>query len=417
MKVAIDGGCLANRRGFGRFARGLLAALAELPSPHEYVLFLDAPSRDIVEVPDRYRVVTVGVSRAPSRAASARGRRSVSDLLRMGRAVAREAPDVMFFPATYSAFPVWGCGRTIVTLHDTLALEHPELVFPTRMGRWAWALKEYAAVSRADRVLTVSEASKRALMAWFRLPGERVGVVSEAPHAVFRPTTMGSASDEALRRHGVEPGSRFLLYVGGLGPHKNLPRLVEAFALADLRDTFLVLVGDHADVFHAELGRVRVTIGRLGLNDRVLLPGFVPDEDLVYLYGRAWALVQPSLMEGFGLPPLEAMACGTPVLSSRAGSLPEVVGGAGLFFEPADVDEIAGALRRIVRDDQGRVELARRALGRASHFTWERAARTLLHEFDALLECGGSPPLFRTWGEGKRRRAAALHKGPRHATP
>ena len=150
MKVAIDGGCLANRRGFGRFTRELLGALAEIDADHEYVLVLDRPSADSVEVPERFRVVVVDVARAPSQAASARGQRSALDLWRMGRVVARETPDLIFFPATYSYFPVWNCRKTIVTLHDTLALERPELVFPTKAGRWAWTLKERAAVLQAS---------------------------------------------------------------------------------------------------------------------------------------------------------------------------------------------------------------------------------------------------------------------------
>ncbi len=379
MKVAIDGGCLANRRGFGRFTRELLGALAEIDADHEYVLVLDRPSADSVEVPERFRVVVVDVARAPSQAASARGQRSALDLWRMGRVVARETPDLIFFPATYSYFPVWNCRKTIVTLHDTLALERPELVFPTKAGRWAWTLKERAAVLQADRVLTVSEASKRALMAYFHLPETSVGVISEAPQAVFQPTRAGMESDRALRRHGIEPGRRFFLYVGGLAPHKNLPRLVDAFARLERTDISLVIVGDHADVFHSELAVIRERIKDRRLVGRVLLPGFVPDEDLVFLYGRAMSLVQPSLLEGFGLPPLEAMACGTPVVCSRAGSLPEVVGAAGLYFEPTSVDDISAALRRFL--DFDRDFLAQVALERARRFTWERAARRLLDEF------------------------------------
>ena len=108
----------------------------------------------------------------------------------------------------------------------------------------------------------------------------------------------------------------------------------------------LVLVGDFKDVFHTHVPEIEAAIAAAGLNDRVLLPGFVPDAELVYLYSRAYALVQPSLMEGFGLPAVEAMACGTPVVSSRAGSLPEVVGDAGLFFDPTDVASIAATIRR-----------------------------------------------------------------------
>src|SRR5207237_9859661 len=129
---------------------------------------------------------------------------------------------------------------------------------------------------------------------------------------------------------------------------------------------------------------LRELVARSGLSGRVIFTGFVPDDDLVYLYNRAETLVQPSLMEGFGLPPVEAMACGTPVLSSTAGSLPEVVGDAGLYFDPNDVAAIAATLRRVFEDPDGRDRLADRALRRASRFSWREAARALPETFGDL---------------------------------
>src|SRR3954451_9895720 len=364
MRIGIDGSCLANRRGFGRFARETLSALARTTDGHDYVVFVDRPSEAAARghVPSGFARVVVDVGEAPSRAASATGRRRVRDMLAMGRAVARAGVDLVFFPASYSFFPVWNVKHVVVTLHDTLAMAHPELVFPTWQGRVSWAIKEHAAVRWADRIMTVSEAARRDLLAWFRLPAGRVGVMTEGPDAVFSPRPRGPESDAALARHGIEPDVPFLLYVGGLSPHKNLPRLIEAFARVDAPGLKLVLVGDLGDVFHTHVPLLRETVARLGLGDRVRFPGFVPDDDLVFLYNRAYALAQPSLMEGFGLPPVEAMACGTPVLSSSAGSLPEVVGDAGVFFDPLDVGGMAGVLRDVLGDVGLRQMLAARAL-------------------------------------------------------
>jgi glycosyltransferase involved in cell wall biosynthesis len=387
MRIGIDGSCLANRRGFGRFARETLAALARTPSGHEFVVFVDRPSESVstAHIPAGIERVVVDVGEAPSRAASAAGRRRVRDMLAMGRAVARAKVDLVYFPASYSFFPVWNVRYVVVTMHDTLPLAHPELVFPSWKGRVSWALKEHAAVRWADSILTVSHAARRDLLAWFRLPEERVRVMTEGPDAAFRPLPAGPESDAALARHGIAPGTRYVLYVGGLSPHKNLPRLIEAFALADPGAVRLILVGDLGDVFHTHVPELRAAVARLGLGDRVHLPGFVPDDDLVYLYNRAYALAQPSLMEGFGLPPVEAMACGVPVLYSRAGSLPEVVDDAGLDFDPTDVAAMAGALGRLLGDPALRERLARLALRRARRFTWDASARALLdcfHEFD-----------------------------------
>jgi glycosyltransferase involved in cell wall biosynthesis len=388
MRIGIDGSCLANRRGFGRFARETLAALSRTPSAHDYLVFVDRPSEatSSPHVPGSFERVIVDVGEAPSRAASSAGRRRVRDMLAMGRAVARAKVDLIYFPASYSFFPVWNVKHVVVTMHDTLAMAHPELVFPTWQGRVSWAVKEHAAVRWADRILTVSHSARRDLLDWFRLPESKVRVMTEGPDAVFRPREAGPESDAALARHGIGPGTAYLLYVGGLSPHKNLLRLLEAFASIEGRDGLkLVLVGDLGDVFHTHVPEIRAAMARLGLVDRVHLPGFVPDEDLVFLYNRAYALVQPSLWEGFGLPPVEAMACGVPVLYSRAGSLPEVVGDAGLDFDPTDVGAMAGAIDRLLVDRPLRDRLAGLALRRSEQFTWAASARALLdcfHDFD-----------------------------------
>lgn len=388
MRIGIDGSCLANRRGFGRFARQILAALADVPNPHEIAVFVDRPSAASVMVPDRFETVVVEVGEAPSRAASATGRRRLRDMLRMGRAVASSRLDLMYFPATYTFFPVWNVGHVLVTMHDTLALAHPELVFPTWQGRLSWLIKEHAAACWADRIVTVSESARRDLKQWFRLPDEKLRVVSEGPDRAFRPIARGPESDAVLARYGIEPGTPYVLAVGGLSPHKNLPRLIEAFGLGAPAAARLVLVGDTGDVFHTHIPELRAAVSRCGLGDRVLFPGFVPDPDLVVLYNRAYVLAQPSLMEGFGLPTVEAMACGTPVVSSTAGSLPEVIGEAGLFFDPTDVEAIAGTLQGLFADPDERQRLSKRALRRAERYGWPAAAHALLEAFDEFDRVG-----------------------------
>ncbi len=384
MRIGIDGGCLTSRRGFGRFARHTLAALAEAGTAHDFVVFVDRPSANEARVPDPFEEVVVEVGEAPSRAASAAGRRRVRDMLAMGSAVARSGLDLIYFPASYSFFPVWNVPRVVVTMHDTLALAQPDLVFPTWQGRLAWKLKEHVAVCQSDRIVTVSEAARRDLVAWFRLPEARVRVVTEGPATVFRPLENGPRSNAVLESYGLEPGSRYLLYVGGLSPHKNLLRLLEAFSIAAPVDVRLVLVGDLGDVFHTHVPELRAAVARLGLGERVHFTGFVPDEELVHLDNRAYALVQPSLMEGFGLPPVEAMACGIPIICSLAGSLPEVVGDAGVYFDPRDVEAMAETIRRLLADPTERDRLAARALRRSARFSWSSSARSLLDCFEEL---------------------------------
>jgi glycosyltransferase involved in cell wall biosynthesis len=397
MRIGIDGSCLSNRRGFGRFARRLLEALARQPTQHRFTVFIDRPSTPSVGIPPRFDRVIVDVSQAPSRAASAQGRRQWRDMFAMGRAVARSGIDLVYFPATYSFFPVWNVGKLVVTMHDTLPLTHPELVFPNRRGQLAWRLKEAAATKWADRIVTVSESSRRAIAAWSGRPAQQVHVITEGPDPVFRPRPHDPEAGAALGRLAIPHDARFLLAVGGLSPHKNLIRLVEAFSRSAPEDFRLVLVGDSHDVFHTHVPQIRAAIDRHQLHERVIMTGFIPDDDLVFLYSRAYALVFPSLLEGFGLPAIEAMACGTPVVSSTAGSLPEVVGDAGIYFDPTDVGSMAAAIGSFLREPARRDALARLAQERSLLFSWDKSARALLDCFDALdHESTGAPAMVKT---------------------
>jgi glycosyltransferase involved in cell wall biosynthesis len=384
MKIGIDGSCLSNRRGFGRFARQLVGALAQQPARHQFTVFVDGPSAAQVEVPAPFERVVVEVGEAPSRAASAQGRRRWRDMIAMGLGVARSGVDLMYFPATYSFFPVWNVPRLVVTMHDTLPLTHPGLVFPSLSGRLSWRLKEAVAARWADRIVTVSEASRKAIQAWSGWSDDRIRVITEGPDPVFRPRREEPLADAVLKRFGIPTAARYLLYVGGLSPHKNLLRLVDALAQGAPDDVLLVLTGDVHDVFHTHVPEIRAAVERNHLNNRVIMTGFVKDEDLVFLYSRAYALILPSLMEGFGLPAVEAMACGTPVISSDAGSLPEVVGDAGVYFDPTDVGSMAGSIGSFLSDAVQRAATAQRARERAKLFTWEASARALVACFDEL---------------------------------
>ncbi len=211
-------------------------------------------------------------------------------------------------------------------------------------------------------------------------------MITEGPDPIFGPRASDPTSAAVLERHGIAPGARYLLYVGGLSPHKNLLRLVAAMARGVPEDVLLVLTGDFHDVFHSHVPEIQAAIRAHQLEKRVLLTGFVPDQDLVFLYNRAYALVFPSLVEGFGLPAVEAMACGTPVIASNAGSLPEVVGDAGVYFDPTDVGSISEAIGTLLSRPEERADLARRALDRAARFTWTASARALLDCFDELWQ-------------------------------
>ena len=388
MRIGIDATCWSNRRGFGRFTRELLEAIAALETSHEFLLFADRQTAEQAEFPSSYEVIIGETNVSPTEAAAADGRRSLHDVWVMRKIVAQEPLDAMFFPAVYSYFPISGRVPCLVTFHDVIAETLPHLVFETRRSRWFWSLKSTLAARRSACILTVSQTSKQGLMKRFGVSESRVRVLTEAPAAAFGPVDIESdAHAEALARYGLPHGTNFLLSVGGISPHKNLDRLIEAFArLAgepDQQELRLVLVGDYkGDVFRTCYEDLSGLAARLGVGDRVQFSGYVPDAELAHLYAGAIAFVFPSYLEGFGLPAVEAMACGAPVVASTGGSLPEVVGDAGELFEPTDVAMLVDRLGPVIRTPAIRKEMSKKSLRRAKDFSWQRSARQAVAAFE-----------------------------------
>jgi glycosyltransferase involved in cell wall biosynthesis len=275
-------------------------------------------------------------------------------------------------------------------IHDVIAERLPRYIFPTLGGRVRWQLKSTLGLAQADRVLTVSEYSRRALVEQFGLSSSAVAVVGEATDPVFRPLIHPEMPSK-LRDLGLSPRSRIVTYVGGFGPHKNLVRLIEAFAkvAAEPRfaDVTLALVGDHSgDVFFSEYARLQRLVEDRGLTSRVVFTGFVADEDLVGLLNCSAFLALPSLMEGYGLPAVEAAACGLPVLVTRNSPIPELLGDGALAVEPYLTSEIRAAMVRLLDDSDLRARMGDAARLAAARLSWAEAARSLLNVVDAVVD-------------------------------
>ncbi len=262
---------------------------------------------------------------------------------------------------------------SLVTVHDLilLVLRGPYLG-PTA---WAWMRFHRAAARRARFVVAASENTARDVERIWRIPRERIAVVPEGVTPEYRPPEDPEAVREVLSRYGIR--RPYFLYLGGFDPRKNVHNLLlgfKRFLFSCGGDVLLVMAGDRRGFE----GYLDGEVEELGLEGRVLFPGFVPEEDLPALYGGAELFVCVSLYEGFGLPVLEAMACGTPVLASRVSSLPEVVGEAGLLVDPRDPEEIAAGMRKLWEGAEIRRELVLRGRERAASFTWDGAAASIL---------------------------------------
>lgn len=388
--IGVDACCWSNRRGFGRFTRELLTALLAVDNVNEYLLFADGATCRDATFPPNAKVVRVDTEVSPTEAASGTGRRSLRDVWAFTHAAWNYRMDVFFFPAVYSYFPLLNRTRLFLTVHDIIADKHSALTFPNWKLKLFWKLKQNAAIRQADTVLTVSEYSKQEIARFYRLAPSKLRTITEAPSPVFREITNDEETTQVLARYGLSKQSRFLLHVGGFSPHKNLSTLVTAFhrlrSYPEFADVTLMLVGDYeGDSFHSGFAALKAQIDALALQRAIVLTGYVPDAELAHIYHAACAFVFPSLEEGFGLPLVEAMACGTPVIASNRGSLPEIGGDAAIYFDPIEADGLTELLRGTLSNDSMRKQMSVRGLEQARTFTWETAARQLLGHFEEAM--------------------------------
>jgi glycosyltransferase involved in cell wall biosynthesis len=281
------------------------------------------------------------------------------------------SPD--FIPPQYARFP------TVITVHDLAFLLYPR--FLTHDSARYYGQVDLAA-KQASHIIAVSESTKRDTVRLLGVPESKITVISEAAHPLFTPVNNPTTLDHVRAKYNLP--NDFILFVGTIEPRKNLPTLLRAFKR--LRDnykskTVLAIAGNRG--WLAE--EVDQVLDQLKLGDAVRFLGGVPNEELVYLYNAAKLFVFPSFYEGFGLPPLEAMACGTPVVVSKISSLPEVVGDAAMLVNPEDLEEITVAMWRVLSDENLRAEMRSKGLKRAAKFSWERAARETLKVYDKVV--------------------------------
>ena len=379
MRVALDGQpLLAPLAGVGHYTAELVHALARVDEGHRYSVLVPRPVRfmlrraPLAHFPEAN--VEMVVPGWPT-AIRARIARRLGYDAELGRGLA--SFDV--FHATNHIFPYRvRAARSVVTIHDMTLLLFPEWHPAARLAAMVPALEP--AVRRADHVITPSASTRHDVLKLLPVEPERVSVIPEGAAPMFRP--QAAADIEAvLRPLGLRAGE-YLLFVGTLEPRKNVERLLRAMELVAPEVGPLVLAGGHG--WNNTL--VRRVVERLERVGRVRRLGYVPDGQRPTLLAGARAFVYPSLYEGFGLPPLEAMACGTPVLTSGVASLPEVVGDAALFVNPEDVEALAASLARIWHDAALRADLRARGLARARQFTWERTARLTLDVYRTVLD-------------------------------
>jgi len=373
LHIGIDGDTLGRKRtGDESYLASLIRSLGQCDPTNRYSVFVRDATRVIPQFPGlahwHFRQV---------RPASIWLRHPVG----LPLALRRQPLDLLhtqYFVPPFCRCPV------VVTVHDISYAVRPEY-FTVRDRVLLGALVPRA-MARAQRIITDTEYTRRDLVRVYGLAPERIAVIPLAADPRYRPQDRTACQAEIAQRHGTSAG--FILYVGTLQPRKNVTTLVEAYAQFRRRTRLphkLLIVGKPKYKYEA----VFAAIQRSGYADDIVFTGFVPDDELPRYYSAADVFVFPSLYEGFGLPVLEAMACGTPVISSSASCLPEVVGNGGLLADPLLPHEFAAALERVLGDADCAAQLSERGLRRAAEFTWQRTARATLTVYEEVARAAG----------------------------
>lgn len=369
MRVAIDARKLHDF-GIGTYLRNLLRNLARIDRETEYVLLCPEADLDYpAQLGENFRAVC-----EPSK------NYSIREQIHVPYVLFREKPDVFHAPH-YVLPPAVPC-RSVVTIHDCIHLRFPQYL-PSRAGYLYARASMWTAAHRSTRILTVSEASKRDILRYFRVDPDKIVVVYNALDERLSATPSDEELARVRERYQLDHG--FILYAGNIKPHKNLVRLIEAFE-GLLRDGFpdlkLLIIGDEISKWPA----LRHAVHAHKLHKQVRFLGFLSDEMLAALYRLAAVFVFPSLYEGFGLPPLEAMAAGTPVVTSNLSSLPEVAGDAAVLVDPYDAIDIKEGIKSVLIDPALRAALQQKGIERARQFSWDASVRRTL---EIYREVGG----------------------------
>jgi glycosyltransferase involved in cell wall biosynthesis len=362
------------KAGIGRYAGSLAQALIAR-DPERFALFYNR-TRDSVR-PEGLESVPARTIRAgykPWRMAVWMGQLA-------GIGFDRIVPYAELFHATEHLLPPLRGVPTVLTVHDMIFKLFPQ--HQKRLNYWYLNATMPLYCRRADAIITVSESSKRDIVAQYGLGPARVNVIYEAAAPEFAPASP-AAVDDVRRRYGLP--ECYMIHVGTIEPRKNLSRLVEA--LQRLRQAGLtiplVVVGSKGWLYDDFFRRLE----RSNVRDEVYFPGYVPSADLPLIYSAATMAVMPSVYEGFGLPVLEAMGCGTPVVSSSASSLPELGGDAARYFDPYDVEAMAGVIHQVWSDEPLRDRMREMGLVQAAKFSWDKAAEQTWAVYESILPPG-----------------------------
>lgn len=366
--------------GSGQYMLHLLKALNEVDQTNDYVLLGPQP---VEAAKTSYASFPYKVQPVPGFAQSNENVEKVLWEQLSGPAAARKA-GVDVFHVPYFAPPLLPRTPTVVTIHDVIPMRLPAYQPDARVKAYITLVAR--ASHNATRIITVSQHAKQDIIGALKLPAERIRVIYEAAGEEYQPITDPAALAAARARYGV--GARYIFYLGGLDQRKNVPQLVRAFAhlyrqLGD-PDLQLLIAGNPDKQKGPLFPDPRPVAADLGMSGQIIYR-FIEEEDKPAMYSGASLFVFPSLYEGFGLDPLEAMSCGAPVVCSDRTSLPEIVGDAAITVNPENTQELVAAMQRVLTNSALQADLRARSLQQARHFSWQKTARETIEVYEETL--------------------------------
>lgn len=291
-------------------------------------------------------------------------------------------PNVDIFHNTVNGIgiPSKGKHKLVITIHDLIPYIMPETVDQPHLEYVLKYTPQF--IERADKIITVSYHSKKDIQRYFNVPNEKINVIYHAADQIFTPINKENAKKKIGEKYGIK--DKFILYLGGFSPRKNIARLIRGFKMIcnEFQEEHkLVILGEPSRTYE---NLMKLT-DKLSMSDKVIFTGFVPTEDLTSFYNSCEVFVYPSLYEGFGLPPLEAAACGVPVVTSDISSIPEVMGDCCTYVNPYDVVDIAQGIYDTITDKELRRTLSVKGLERVKKYSWEKSSEETLDVYKSLI--------------------------------
>lgn len=377
MKIGIDARLLNYRRGIGTFVYHLITELSISSKLNQYLLYVDDRS-SISSIPadDRFTYRILRPVLYP-----------IWEQFSLPRAALHDQIDVLHCPANTAPLNLSSKVKLVLTIHDVMYMMPTSMLplspsFYQRLGRLYRRVVTPRVVQHAAIITTVSEQSRRDIFSYLGPQSVRIDVTREAASPKFCPLTDSKLLDKVRKQYQLQ--DKIILALGGIDPRKNTLRIIEAFAAflhAGMSGYKLVIVG-LPKTAHSNF---RLAASNLGIDSNVIITNFVPEEDLVALYNLAETFLYPSLYEGFGLPVLEAMACGTPVITSAVGSIPEVAGNAALMINPTSVESIAQGIKDVVTNAEMKILLREKGLAQAKRFSWQQMTQQMLSIYERVI--------------------------------